>query len=279
MKAIKLASIFAVSAVAAAVSTTTMAAEPVFSGSAGLNYYSYESGSDEVGSEGEVNIIGDTGLVYFDLDMESGPDGFDLDEIYVTQGAVQFGDFDGSLIDAAAFSAGVWEDNDDAKYPTDNDLAIRYSVSDELTVAVEAVEGSDEGSLAFSYLTNAGGVDLGVSGAFHDGDNVAVTLGVSAPVGPATVSGFVITGSAAEADVMNYGVGLDLPVTDAVSFAAQYYTLTGESEVDTDYEDAGVFEVAAYYTAGDITYFASMVTFEDDAAEADYTVIGASASF
>ncbi len=279
MKATKLASIFAVTAVAAAVSTTTIAAEPVFTGSAGLSYYAHDEGSDAATSEGEVNIIGDTGVVYFDLDMESGPDGFDLDEIYVTKGAVQFGDFDGSLIDAAAFSAGVWEDNDGAKYPTDNDIGVRYSLSEELTVGVEATEGDNKASLAFSYLAG----NFGVSGAFHDGDNVAITLGASLPLGSAALSAFVIAGSAEEADVMNYGVGFDLPVDESLSFAAQYYAQAGEASVGVDFEDNNVFEVAAYYVVDDMTYFASYVARDyinaDGEQLGNYSVIGASVDF
>ncbi|MCB5160807.1 hypothetical protein [Marinomonas algarum] len=307
MKAIKLASVFAVSAVAAAVSTVSVAAEPVFSGTAGLYYTSYEDGatytdddgveqfySDNASSDGEVNIIMDTGVVYFDLDMENGSDGgFQLDEAYVTQGAVQFGDFDGSLIDSAAYSAGVWEDLDDAKFVLGNDLGVRYSVNDSLTVSAEIAEGENDGSLAVAYETEMAGLTLGVSGGFNLSSDDAkegkvLTLGVSAPLGMATLSSFVQVGSTEDQDVMNTGIGIDLPLSDQLSVALQYYTEGGEvtaSMVEddatltkgADLADKGITEATVYYAVGDVTYYATYVAKE--ISDADYSVIGATVSF
>ncbi|MBR7888335.1 hypothetical protein J9B83_05200 [Marinomonas sp. A79] len=301
MKAIKLASVFAVSAVAAAVSTTTLAAEPVFSGSAGLYYTSNEEAGekDSASSDGEVNIIMDTGVVYFDLDMENGSDGgFDLDEAYITQGAVQFGDFDGSLIDSAAYSAGVWEDIDDAKYTLGNDLGVRYAVNDALSVSAEIVEGENDGSLAFAYETEMAGLTLGVSGGFNlssddKKEGKILTLGVSAPLGMATMSTFVQVGSDADRDVLNTGVGIDLPLSEQLSVALQYYTEGGEqyqtdanddvvtdangNNLVEDKSDAGITEATVYYAVGDVTYYATYVAKE--AKDSDYTVIGATVSF
>lgn len=286
MKAIKLASVFAVSAVAAAVSTTTLAAEPVFSGSAGLYYTSNESATDTASSDGEVNIIMDTGVVYFDLDMENGSDGgFDLDEAYITQGAVQFGDFDGSLIDSAAYSAGVWEDNDGAKYTLGNDLGVRYAVNDALSVSAEIVEGENDGSLAFAYETEMAGLTLGVSGGFNLSSDDAkegkiLTLGVSAPLGMATMSTFVQAGSNADADVLNTGVGIDLPLSEQLSVALQYYTQGGEeyvSGVKSDMTDEGITEATVYYAVGDLTYYATYVAKE--ASNSDYSVVGVTVGF
>jgi hypothetical protein len=278
MKAIKLASVFAVSAVAAAVSTTTFAAEPVFTGTAGLEYMSTEAdGGDAAQSRGEVNIIGDTGLVYFDLDMEgatTGADGgFDLDEIYIKQGAVSFGDFDGSLADGAAFSAGVEEDNDAAKQDLGTDLGIRYSVMPGLTVALEAAEGSSQSFVAANYSQDLGVATLGLSaglGLGTGGDNQIVTAGVSVPAGMATVTAFYQTGTIADADATNYGAGLDLALTEAVTAALQYYN---QDEVT----DGGVAEATLYYAAGDLTYYVSYVDYDAD--DSDYSVIGAKASF
>lgn len=292
MKAIKLASVFAVSAVAAAISTTTFAAEPTFKGTAGLEYKSQEAGSDAAASRGEVNIIGTVGSVYFDLDMEgdttTADGGFDLDEIYVTQGAVKFGDFDGSLADDAAFSAGVEEDLDDAKYTLGDRLAVRYSVNDALTVAVEAAEGSDKGTLAALYKTEFSGLTLGVSGAYRlsksinattnqDKNDYVVTLGVSAPLGMATLSSFVQAGSKGDADVMNTGIGLDLPVSEQLTFALQHYVEGGEVSKGKDLTDKGVTEATAYYAVGDVKYYASYISKE--AKDSDYSVVGAKVSF
>ncbi|MBD5769944.1 hypothetical protein [Marinomonas colpomeniae] len=288
MKAIKLASIFAVSAVAAAVSTTTLAAEPVFKGTAGLEYKAFadDAGTDAANSQGEVNIIGDTGLVYFDLDMEgattSSDGGFDLDEIYVKTGAVMFGDFDGSLADAAAFSAGVEEDNDDAKEDLGDDLAIRYAVSDSLTIAAEIAEGDSTGTASFAFETQVDIATIGVSGAYKftsDIDNVILTLGVSVPVGDMlSVSAFYQGGSLADADVSNIGLGLDLAITEEFTAALQHYSQEGESAVGTDYADQGVTEATLNYQPGDIRYYFSYVDYEADAT-ADYSVVGAEASF
>ena len=281
MKAIKLASVFAVSAVAAAVSTTTFAAEPVFTGTAGLEYKATEAdGGDAAQSRGEVNIIGDTGLVYFDVDMEgqsteggNGTTAFQLDEIYVKQGAVSFGDFDGSIADDAAFSAGVEEDKDGAKQTLDTDLAIRYAVMPGLTVAAEMTEGSSQTSVAAKYTQDLGVATLGLSGALGlgtDADNQVVTVGVSVPAGMATISAFYETGKIADADVNNFGAGLDLALTEAVTAAFQYYN---QDEID----DSGIIEGTVYYTSGDLTYYVSYLDYE--ANDKDYSLVGAKASF
>ncbi|WP_063332066.1 hypothetical protein [Marinomonas sp. TW1] len=297
MKAIKLASVFAVSAVAAAVSTSTIAAEPVFKGTAGLEYKSQEGGSDAASSRGEVNIIGDTGVVYFDLDMEgssakSAGDGsierndkndttFSLDEIYVKQGAVQFGDFDGTILDSVAYSAGVEEDLDDAKGDFGDDLGIRYMVNDNLTVALEVTEGENVGSLAVAYTTEMNGLTLGVSAGYKMSDDdladQLVTVGLQAPLGMATLSSFVRVGSVADADIMNTGLGLDLPVSEQLTLAAQYYVEGGESDAGVDEVDQGILEATAYYTVGDVSYYASFISKEVD--NADYSVVGAKVSF
>lgn len=285
MKAIKLASVFAVSAIAAAVSTSTIAAEPVFKGTAGLEYKSQEAGSDAASSRGEVNIIGDTGVVYFDLDMEgdttTADGGFDLDEIYIKQGAVQFGDFDGTILDSVAYSAGVEEDLDDAKGDFGDDLGIRYMVNDNLTVALEVTEGDNVGSLAVAYTTEMNGLTLGVSAGYKMSDDdladQLVTVGLQAPLGMATLSSFVRVGSVADADIMNTGLGLDIPVSEQLTLAAQYYVEGGESSVGVDEVDQGILEATAYYTVGDVSYYASFISKEVD--DADYSVVGAKVSF
>lgn len=298
MKAIKLASVFAVSAVAAAVSTTTFAAEPVFKGTAGLEYQSFDDDStkkDQAISRGEVNIIGDTGVVYFDLDMEgsstksdgsgvndsNGNTTFSLDEIYVKQGAVQFGDFDGTILDDVAYSAGVEEDNDHAKGDFGDDLGVRYMVSDSLTVALETTEGTNKGSLAVAYQTDFSGVTLGVSAGYKmsddDLDDQLLTVGVKAPLGMATLSSFIRVGSVADADIMNTGLGIDLPVSEQLTLAAQYYTKGGESAPGTDEVDQGRTELTAYYAVGDVNYYASYLNYAADGES--YSVVGAKVSF
>ena len=271
MKAIKLASIFAVSAVAAAVSTTTFAADPVFSGSAGLYLNSYDTSDSTYTSDGEVNIIGDTGVVYFDMDMSSGS--FILDEAYVTQGAVQFGDFDGSLIDAAVMYGGTEEGND---YSSDlgATLGVRYAVSDDLTVAFEATESTDDDGFGVSYSADLGVAALTISGGTQGDDGSSIAAGVEMPLGAATLSGYVQSGkTTADADMGSLGFGVDFAVSDALAVAAAYVEDT-EATADTSN-----IEVSAYYTAGDIEYVATYIDYSEDSGSEDYMILGARASF
>jgi len=283
MKAIKLASIFAVSAVAAAVSTTTFAADGVFSGSAGMYLNTYDTSDNKYTSDGELNIIMDTGVVYIDMDMggvssDGTADGdtstFVLDEAYVTQGAVQFGDFDGSLIDAAVMYGGVEEGND---ISTDggSTLGVRYAVSDELTVAFEAEDGSDDDGFAASYSMDLGVASVTISGGTA-GDDSAFTAGVEMPVGGLTLAGYVQQGEVADADIASMGIGADFAVSDALSISAALLT---DSEAVTA-TDASNIEISAFYTAGDIEYVATYVDYTEDASsKEDYMIFGARASF
>ena len=273
MKATKLASIFAVTAVAAAVSTTTIAAEPVFSGDAGLNY-NFEA--EEAGSEGEVNIIIDTGVVYVDLDMGTGDAGdegdhFILDEAYVTQGAVKFGDFDGSIATSAQYGAGVWEEAQDESGDV-TDLGIQYSVTPELTVALEMVEGEGGFGFAAAYEADMDGLTLGLSGGSYTSEDDSVdatsfTLGVSADAGLATLIASFSTGEANESDFTSIIVGADLALSEELAVSAQY-----TSETESEVSDV---EVTAYYTAGDVTYYATVLSGDSE----EVTTVGAYASF
>ena len=273
MKAIKLASIFAVSAIAAAVSTTTFAADPVFSGSAGMYFTSNDAADtdDEYSSDGEVNIIGDTGVVYFDMDMSSGS--FILDEAYVTQGAVQFGDFDGSLIDSAVMYGGV-DEGDDYSKDGGATLGVRYAVSDDLTVAFEATDGSDNDGIGVSYSADLGVAALTISGGVQGDDGSLVAAGVEMPLGSATLAGYVQQGTDEDnTDVASMGVGVDFAVSDALSISAAYLA---DTESDGDINN---MEITAYYTAGDITYMVDYLDYSEDAGSSDWIKVGATASF
>ena len=209
MKAIKLASVFAVSAVAAAVSTSTFAAEPVFSGEAGIEYTSYygnaKTNNDLVdGTDiGELELSIDTGVVYAEIEVAtSGVDegttiGFE--KLYVKQGAVSFGRFDGSV------AAGAFMGMDEIGYTgvdlrtvdgdTDN-TGVRYKAAPGLTVALEATNNDNDDSdvgAAISYVADLEGIKLGISGGAIDDAN-AVNVGAQFNAGPATIS-------------LNYGVG------------------------------------------------------------------------
>lgn len=272
MKAIKLASVFAVSAVAAAVSTTTIAAEPVFSGTAGLSYNA-ESGGESWSSAGEVNIIADTGVVYFDLDMNTAAGNFVLDEAYVKQGAVSFGDFDGSISDDARYTAGVWEKGEYSDGSV-TDLGVRYVVMDGLTVALEMDEGHDGVGAAVKYSQDLSGMTLGLSAGSFSGETPAgvknettnYSVGVKAPLGMATVIASYSGGETNSADFSTAVLGADVAVSDALSVSAQY-----SADLENELNNT---EITAYYTAGDITYFATSLTGDKEA-----TTLGAYASF
>jgi len=292
MKAIKLASIFAVSAVAAAVSTTTFAADGVFSGSAGMYLNTYDTSDNSYSSDGELNIIIDTGVVYIDMDMatisgdgvsvsedgEADDDnethsGLILDEAYVTQGAVQFGDFDGSLSDSAVMYGGTEEGND---YSDDlgATLGVRYSVSDDLTVSFEATEGTDDDGFGVSYSADLGVAALTISGGVQGDDGSAFAAGVEMPLGAATLSGYVQSGTTtADADMGSIGLGVDFAVSDALAVAAAYLEDT-EATADTSN-----IEISAFYTAGDIEYVATYIDYSEDSGSEDYMIFGARASF
>ncbi|MEP3350475.1 MAG: hypothetical protein ABJN96_11055 [Marinomonas sp.] len=279
MKAIKLASIFAVSAVAAAVSTTTMAAEGVFSGTAGLNYV-LTDGAQEWVSEGEVNITIDTGVVYVDLDMEdestAGSDGgFDLDEIYIKQGAVKFGDFDGSISDDAVTGTGVYLEDTEYSDGSVTDLGIQYAVSDELTVALEMAEGYDGFGFAASFSTDLEALTLKASAGSYSGEDVSTatdlettnfTVGVEATAGIATLGASYSAGTTDDVDFSVMVLGADFAISEAVSFSAQY-----NSDIENEVNN---LEITAYYTAGDVTYYAANVS-----GDAEATVLGAYVSF
>lgn len=290
MKAIKLASVFAVSAVAAAVSTTTFAADAVFSGYAGIAYYSGDGAEANYdytgyGSVGELNIVVDTGSFYLRMDMNnvSSTDDstFVLDEAYYTAGAVSFGDFDGSLSDSAVMYGGVKEGND---YSTDfdNTLGVRYAVNDDLTVAVEAEEGANDAYLTAAYSHDFGALALTVSGGYADtdADNATAAVGVSVPMGMATLQAYYQAGSVDDADVSSYGAGVDLALTDALTVSVAYYA-SGEDVtsdgVTTESGDTGITEGTVYYTVGDITYYATYLDYK--AADSDYSILGVKASF
>ncbi|WP_191600770.1 hypothetical protein [Marinomonas algicola] len=265
MKAIKLASIFAVSAVAAAVSTTTFAAEAVFTGEAGVEYTSYYGDSKATndladGTDlGEVELKVDTGVVYAEIEIATtGADegtkvGFE--KLYVKQGAVSFGRFDGSV--ATGSFMGMDEliggvDLRTAAGDTDN-TGVRYNVAPGLTIALEATtstatDDSDIG-VAASYVADLGGFKAGISGG-SVGDANAVNVGLQADAGAATLS-------------LNYGVGevgtgttTDREeLTASIAFAAtDALTLTLEYTSDEENNKDGTYFIGEY-AVGDLTYY------------------------
>jgi hypothetical protein len=291
MKAIKLASIFAVSAVAAAVSTTTIAAEPVFSGEAGIYYKSYgDSVSTEDVSSGtdkaELELAIDTGVVYIELEI-AGDDNSDetaklgIEKAYVTQGAVQFGRFDGTLSDAAAL--GVNENSGVQVYDnTDtDDTGVRYSISDELTVALEATEATSteasEIGMTLSYIADLGAGEFGVSGGAV-GDSNAVNVGYAMDIGSTTLAVSYGAGendnAGAVTDETSAAISAQMSPTDATTLNIEYASNTSETAAGVETDKKGLY-VYASYTGGDLEYYVEH--YGEDFG--DYTEVGVKSSF
>jgi hypothetical protein len=288
MKAIKLASIFEVSAVAAAVSTTTIAAEPVFSGTAGVSYLSYgdsvttkdvASGTDAA----ELELAIDTGVVYLEFEMagDSNSDetvNFGMEKAYVTQGAVQFGRFDGTLSDAAALGVNENSGIDLIDGTDTDDTGIRYSITDELTVSVEATEATSTShsavGAAFSYVADLGPGTFGIS-AGATGDADAANIGYSMDIGSTTLAvtyGTGETGAELEEDAV--AVSVEMTPTDATTLNIEYTSYESETAANVKTEKDGVY-VYASYTAGDLEYYVEHYSEE----WGDTVEVGVTASF
>ncbi|WP_417537065.1 hypothetical protein [Marinomonas sp.] len=264
MKAIKLASVFAVSAVAAAVSTATFAADAIITGNAGIEYVTNDNGTSELSgtNEGELELQIDTGIVYAELEFatnggtaEAG-EGVDigLEKLYVKQGAVSFGRFDGTVATGSFMGMDEYYGGVDLSTSGDTDsTGIRYKVSPELTVALEATaaSGTEDGEIGFaaSYVADFGGFKAGISGGAV-GDANAVNVGVQTVAGPATVS--LNYGSGASGATGDTDVEL---MTASIAFAAsEALTLTLEYSSDMEAENNGTYFVGEY-AMGDLVYY------------------------
>jgi hypothetical protein len=285
MKAIKLASVFAVTAVAAAVSTATFAADAIITGEAGVEYVMTDDNNELDGTDlGELELHVDTGVVYAELEIATTGSDEDVDigleKLYVKQGAVSFGRFDGSV------STGSFMGMDEIGYTgvdlsttqgDTDDTGIRYSVTPELTVAVEATaaSGTDDSEIgaAISYVKDFGGFKAGISGG-SVGDAQSVNLGVQSTMNALTLSA-------------NYGVG-ETDTTDlsevslSVAYAAsEQLTLTLQYANELELEESGTYFIAAY-NVGDLTYYLENYTTSEDTADqynADTTKVGVTVSF
>jgi len=309
MKAIKLASVFTVSAIAAAVSSTTFAAEPVFSGEAGVEYTSYYGNAKNNGDladgtdVGEVELAIDTGVVYAEIEIATtGKDegtkiGFE--KLYVKQGALSFGRFDGSVsanafmgMDEIGYTGIDLNTGQGTKGDTDN-TGIRYKVTSDLTVAVEATEAVNDDpatpadekkdsqvGMAVSYIADLGAVKLGVSGGAIDDAN-SVNVGAQFDAGPATFSvnyGVGETGTDTTTDVEEVGFGIEFAATDALTLTLQYAQNLEQSAADkaAGKDDDGTYFIAEY-AAGDLTYY--FENYNGDYAGDEKNIIGVTASF
>ena len=263
MKAIKLASVFAVSAVAAAVSTATFAADAIITGEAGVEYVSYGSDQNKLDAAdgtnlSELELHVDTGVVYAELEFAGTSSDEDVDigleKLYVKQGAVSFGRFDGTV--ATGSFMGMDEIYDGVDLVTSNDTdntGVRYKVTPELTVALEATrpngtEDSEVG-VAASFVKDFGFIKAGISGGAV-GDANAVNVGMQTVSGPFTVSlnyGVGEKGATGQTDVEQMTSSVAFAATDALTFTLEYSN-------DLENEQDGTYFIAAY-EAGDLTYY------------------------
>ncbi|TPE49320.1 hypothetical protein FJM67_12090 [Maribrevibacterium harenarium] len=294
MKAIKLASVFAVTAVAAAVSTATFAAEPVFSGQAGLEMAmlgdkhddaTANGNNDTWGSKGEVNLNIDTGVVSTLIEFRGAT--ATIVSAKVTQGAVSFGDFDGSIADDGYLKAdrvieGEYGDG------SQTDLGIRYAVMPGLTVALEMATDQNGVGAAAKYSQDLGVANVTASFGTYAGETTSklkdehtiYAIGASIPAGPATVTvsyagGEYYDKAAKTAEASKVGsvvVGATFAPTDALKLSVQH-SMNQEAAKNADDSNT---EVAAWFKAGDVTYYAASLTGDKSM---EKTVIGAKASF
>jgi len=290
MKAIKLASVFAVTAVAAAVSTATFAADAIITGEAGVEYVTTKDSTDELdGTDlGELELHVDTGIVYAELEFKTTGNNEDasdvnMEKLYVKKGAVSFGRFDGTVATGSFFGmdelfGGV--DLVTAAGDTDN-TGIRYKVTPELTVALEATEStttedSDIG-VAVSYVQDFGGFKAGISGG-SVGDANAVNIGAQTVAGPATLSlnyGIGEEGTDTTTDREQLTASIALAATDALTLTLEYSNEL-EKEIDGTY-------FIAEYAVGDLTYYvknyAGDLAADSSTNGAEQTIVGVKAFF
>ena len=295
MKAIKLASVFAVTAVAVAVSSTTFAAEAVFSGEAGVEYVNYSNskvaGANNTNNNsadgtnlGEVELSVDTGVVYAEIEVAT--TGVDeattigLEKLYVKQGAVSFGRFDGSVSTGSFFGMNEIYGGVDLNTTSDTDnTGVRYKVTPELTVALEATrstatEDSDVG-VALSYVQDFGGFKAGISGG-SVGDANSVNVGVQSVAGPATLSlnyGVGEKGTGTTTDVEQMTASVAVAATDALTLTLEY-----SKDLETAGEPDGTYFIGEY-AVGDLTYYVKNYA-GDLVGDADErTIVGVKAFF
>ncbi|BFM49121.1 hypothetical protein [Marinomonas sp. THO17] len=264
MKAIKLASVFAVSAVAAAVSTSTLAADAIITGEAGVEFVTIDDGVDELdGTDlGELELHVDTGIVYAELEFKTTGDDegvtTGLEKLYVKQGAVSFGRFDGSVSTGSFMGMDEIYSGVDLVTSTDNDTdntGIRYKATPELTFAVEATSATDtedsDIGFALSYVADLGGFKAGVSGG-SVGDANAVNVGLQTQAGPATLSlnyGSGAKGATGDTDVEQMTASIAFAATDALTLTLEY-----SQDLETDGEPSATYFVGEF-VSGDLTYY------------------------
>jgi hypothetical protein len=288
MKAIKLASVFAVTAVAAAVSSTTFAAEAVFSGEAGVEYVSYANDTNKDSADGtnlgEVELSVDTGIVYAEIEIKT--DGVDegtdinMEKLYVKQGAVSFGRFDGSVSTGSFMGMDEIYGGVDLNTTSDTDnTGVRYKVTPELTIALEATrstttEDSDVGA-ALSYVQDFGGFKAGISGG-SVGDANSVNVGVQAAAGPATLSlnyGSGAKGATGATDVEQMTASVAVAATDALTLTLEY-----SKDLETAGEPDGTYFIGEY-AMGDLTYYVKNYAGDLVGNADERTIVGVKAFF
>jgi hypothetical protein len=190
---------------------------------------------------------------------------------------VKFGRFDGSVSTGSFMGMDEIKSGVDLATTTDTDsTGVRYEVTPELTVALEATEAtgnvdSDIG-VAASYVMDFGGFKAGISGG-SVGDATAANIGVQAVAGPATLSlnyGTGEAGATGATDVELMTASVALAATDALTLTLEY-----SQDLETAGEPDGTYFIGAY-AAGDLTYYVK--NYAGDLT-VERTVVGVKAAF
>ncbi|MFT2096726.1 hypothetical protein ACMUMQ_00075 [Marinomonas sp. 2405UD66-6] len=309
MKAIKLTSIFALTSVAAAISTTSIAAEPVFSGTASAEYVINDGTTDELSyfgsyednTELEFNI--DTEIVHFEVEInntgedEDGDDDkssstVDIEEAYLTLGALTIGDVDGSIADNA-FDVGaqlVEADFENIDGLDKTDWAIIYEVSKNLDVAVEFEEGYDGVGFAVAYKDKFGDLGVEIAGGTYSGSNDTdndpdaehkiFTFGLTYQAGPAKLFLAYLTGTEDDVDKTYLTLGTTIEAGDFTIGLNHNQDLDNEATNETLSNVEAYVEYALPYEG--VSVYATALSGnldKDSTTESDFSLVGIKAEF
>ena len=291
MKATKLISSFAVTAIAAAISTSSIASEPVFYGVASLEYYiedgsenSFFTNNGQEDAELEFNL--DTDVVHFEVEMQQ--KNFEVEEAYFKLGALTIGDFDGTIADDAFDVADQYLEKDYENVSAGNlgvaRLGVRYDVSSDLKVALETAEAHDGIGVAFAYGTDIGDLGLELSGGSYlgeDANNVGdedggtqFVVGLSYELDSVELEFAYLTGTETKDSVDTDKNFMTLGVTYEVG----NLTLALNSNHDLENELDNVDYLVAYEVQDDVTVYLTGNT-ADDSVVTETTIFGIQAEF
>ncbi|MEO9274073.1 hypothetical protein ABFY09_04365 [Marinomonas sp. 5E14-1] len=301
MKAIKLTSIFALTSLAAAISTTSIAAEPVFSGTVSTEYVINDGSADELSyfgsyednSEIEFNI--DTDIIHFEVELGNDED-IEIEESYITLGALTIGDVDGSIADNA-FDVGaqlVEADFENIDGLDATDWAVIYKVSKKLNIALEFEEDYDGVGFAVAYKDKFGDLGVEIAGGKYSGNNDSdsdpekeheiFTFGLTYQAGPAKLFLAYLTGSelvsGSTVDKTYLTLGTTIKAGDFIIGLNHNQDLDNEATNETLSNVEAYVEYALPYEG--VSVYATALSGnldKDSTAESDFSLVGIKAEF